>query len=837
MSSDQTWQNVLKCDLTDFKAVEKNFDDDDDTTTTDPIKPIVPNTRLRSRDVINVLRQFIESANYADFTVRMRILKSFEQYLYMLKGEENNNRRANTLITILHNVHLYFVQFGGELDTKLKAMRLTVEKKLKEFVKMESYSKYLSYFSQDASIAQVHRKLHKFLKEFEQQIGEKISAVFILRDTQISDTTNCATPEPARNGNTKSPQPAATPQHIVDVQHFICGPTTPQYYAALHAMNIITPDSTSLQLLPKSEKLYSTARTICKHAILHSQYPGLVYNLQTLLDDHLESVQHLRGLEVDRSQEKPRQKVQAKQILQQKRKALTDFYKVLARLGLSYRAGLMEIGLVAGGAELTDLKIAPFCVRTMIAANVGNATVRPALLALSDKLDWYFARSMYKLKLLQTVLLQPHADIGIQHLERIKGFAVDMFLLVQAQRKSLSAFVLNLADLRKHVRNVADLQASFEAAATKTTTFAHLSRKYAQMQSDLGDVCDVIGQYQILYKCAPSCQTADSSANTVLTSCCGDAADRTTEKHSAIRRLCEDITIKAQTLLGQLGQQDDHMFYTTAICCSNDAQFVAIRADINALAELFLLDASTEKESHIHGKALLALQSQMDASDAALAEQALSAEIHTPDEFANTDVEIENILHSMLLSMQSIYKKHSDHKLETGITIETTTTTAASQTTSASTDSAHQDHDDDDPIELNHLKIRVTQQMHSDLDILHVQKIASKLHNILLTIRHSTDGRMRETAAQKIAAVLPILEQYQQLCLFYLVQQLGAQQVSGRMLVIVLTVFVELGAKGFCVPPDLMGDEDGDAGENKEEKGSEGFGLEDGTGEKDVSDK
>lgn len=823
MSTDQQWHNVFKCNLADFEAVEKSFNDNDDTTAA-PEPLAGAQARLRSRDVIGVLRQFIESANYADFAVRMRILKSFEQYLYLLRGAENHNRRANTLITILHNVHLYFGQFSAEIETKLKAMRSAVEKKLKEFVKMESYSKYLSYFSQDANIAQVHRKLHRFLKEFEQQIGEKISAVFVLRDTVNSDIAN-----ERPDGNGRKP---AAPQHIVDVQHFICARPSAELYAAIRAMNVAHDSHMQQLLLPKAEKLFGTARTIVKHAILHSQYPSLVCNLQHLLDDHVETVQHLRALEVDRSQEKARQKVQAKQILQQKRKALTDFYKTLARLGFSYRAGLMEAGLVGAGIELVDVKIAPFCVRTMIAADVPDATVRRALGSLSAKLDAHFARSVYKLKLLQTVLLQPHADIGMQHLERVKGFAVDMFLLVQAQRKSVSAFVLQLAELCGHVRNVVDLVASLRKPppppTTTTATFAQFSRKYAQMQSDLGDVSVVIGQYKVLYKCAPSGQMAAS--NTVLTSGCGGAAaERTADRNAAIQRICEECAGKAQSLLRQLGEQAGKMFYDADTCRSNDSQFDAIRADLNALAERFILDDDDDTQSHIHGRALLALRSQLDASDASMAEPA-TGEDADADEFANTDVEMENMIHSMLLSMQSIYKKHSDHKLETGIA-------AIDSTTGTSVEAAAQADDDDDPIELNHVKVRITQHLHADLELLHVQKVATKLANVLLTIRHCTNRMRRNDAAEKIAAVLPILQQYEQLCLYYLVQQLGAQQVCGRMLVIVLSVFVELGAKGFCVPPDLMSDEDGDAGENKEENGSEGFGLEDGTGEKDVSDK
>ncbi|GBP12650.1 hypothetical protein EVAR_73709_1, partial [Eumeta japonica] len=55
------------------------------------------------------------------------------------------------------------------------------------------------------------------------------------------------------------------------------------------------------------------------------------------------------------------------------------------------------------------------------------------------------------------------------------------------------------------------------------------------------------------------------------------------------------------------------------------------------------------------------------------------------------------------------------------------------------------------------------------------------------------------------------------------------------MLSVILTVFIEIGTKGFCVPQDLMQDEEGDT--KKDQKEGEGSGLEDGTGENDASDK
>lgn len=436
MQSD-TAKNVLTCDITDFNSVEKCFETADQTE-----QLHIKKDKLKSKEVISVLKQFIESSNFAEFNTRMSILKSFEQYLHYIDMGQSNKRK-NTLIWILHSLHMYFDQFRGEIDERVKSIRTSIEKKLKEFVKMESYSKYLSYFSQEANIATVHRKLHKFLKEFEVLLAQKVNVVFVLKDNQMVDIN--LDNEKGKNLRFE----AKVKYYMVDVKNFLSSPRLIERFSIKPSLDLSTYD-----LLPKVDKLFATSRNIVKHAILHSHFPSLIYNMDTLLGDHIEACDYLRKLEVDRTQEKPKQKMQAKHILQQKRKALSDFYKVLASMGLSYRTGLMESGLTS---ELTDLKIAPFCIQTML-SDQKRKRVDQNIVYLNDNLDLYYVKCMYKLKLLQTVLLTPNAELGLQHLERIKGFAIDLFLMVQSQRKMVSSLVHNLTDLKDQLQDITDIQ-------------------------------------------------------------------------------------------------------------------------------------------------------------------------------------------------------------------------------------------------------------------------------------------------------------------------------------------------------------------------------------------
>lgn len=66
-----------------------------------------------------------------------------------------------------------------------------------------------------------------------------------------------------------------------------------------------------------------------------------INELNNFINDIMKSAQELRDLKVDSNLSKIKQKSQAKYILLQKRKALSELFKALQNIGLSYKAGLI----------------------------------------------------------------------------------------------------------------------------------------------------------------------------------------------------------------------------------------------------------------------------------------------------------------------------------------------------------------------------------------------------------------------------------------------------------------------------------------------------------------
>jgi midasin len=105
------------------------------------------------------------------------------------------------------------------------------------------------------------------------------------------------------------------------------------------------------------------ARKLCKEVILSTPYAKSVQTIEGLITEVIETSSHLKNLEVSADLPKSKQKSQAKNFLQQKRKALADLFRTLQQIGLSYRTGLMywntgEVGTCEFTLPPVDLRAA-----------------------------------------------------------------------------------------------------------------------------------------------------------------------------------------------------------------------------------------------------------------------------------------------------------------------------------------------------------------------------------------------------------------------------------------------------------------------------------------------
>lgn len=87
---------------------------------------------------------------------------------------------TDELLSILWNMHNYYTQFSSAVASYIKEKRAPIEKKLKDFVKICTWDRDLSYWSVKDTVDKAHKALHKHTKEFEVHLYMDLIHILVL---------------------------------------------------------------------------------------------------------------------------------------------------------------------------------------------------------------------------------------------------------------------------------------------------------------------------------------------------------------------------------------------------------------------------------------------------------------------------------------------------------------------------------------------------------------------------------------------------------------------------------------------------------------------------------
>ncbi|CAB0039345.1 unnamed protein product [Trichogramma brassicae] len=132
------------------------------------------------------------------------------------------------------------------------------------------------------------------------------------------------------------------------------------------------------------------------------------------------------------------------------------------------------------------------------------------------------------------------------------------------------------------------------------------------------------------------------------------------------------------------------------------------------------------------------------------------------------------------------------------------------------------------------LRDKLIKSIEIDIKALKLKDIHQSLNSLLKTT-FNVDQRSILSYTRLLQKCLPLLRQYLLLAQFYINEQTSSLRLTCKILHLQLNVFLDLANNGFCIPDDLdlTSSDDGE-----QEKGNEnGMKLDDGEGQRDVSDQ
>ncbi|KAF2880198.1 hypothetical protein ILUMI_25999 [Ignelater luminosus] len=744
-------------------------------------------------ELISTLQKFITQSNLAEFVNRLNLLMTFHCHATYLP----HSNKTDVFINVLWNVHEYFKQFSSNVENKIKELRAPIEKKLKEYVKIVKW-KDISYWAVKETLDKTHKTLHKFIREFQDILKQPVTLCLTSVNPQEKQIENV--------GIWDRPQ-----RHTPKTYHYTMDPST--YMARLSLSKKIQDNNEAYtvkqeSILIKSERYFYKSRMLCKETILGTKYPTLIQRLDGFVSEVIEASIRLQNLEVDKSQPKDKQRSQAKGILQQKRKALSDLFKELTRAGLSFRTGIIQSKLKDDGKQYL---LKPIDLRAGF-HHINYSRNDEKLLTIWDGCEMYYTKALSRLDNLDASLQSPAKDLGIQNVERCNGFSKHLMSLAYGQKSKLIESSRTLYYLRYY--------SNYLTALNEEANYIPIS-VYEDIKQFLKNTIVAMEQYKVIFYTCPNEVNFGSElcAVPVLESDNNDSF--LNYKHDSLWKDCYVSILSIISVIKKLLLNLEKSQY--GLPCANFSLMKPTQIPFSNVDSLINeLNTISHKLTTITTifKNIPAIRSAVWLNNEANRIKDVLTEYSskTNTNLSSQNLEIfekntEKFLQKMLVIMQNIYKKYKQDE----------NTPNENKETAA-------ENDEETDLKSDHLKTLIINDLFEDLKILNMNDILESLHDLVVEFYKSDDISKSKMI---LSQILPVLEQIILLYEYFITQQTSAYRVTCKMSSVFTNIFIDLVTKGFCVPPEF---EELDS-EGQSQQSGGGFGLGDGEGEKDVSDR
>ncbi|XP_071517971.1 midasin isoform X1 [Panulirus ornatus] len=476
---------------------------------------------------------------------------------------------------------------------------------------------------------------------------------------------------------------------------------------------------------------------------------------------------------------------QLQNVVQRRRDFLTRVFKSLASMGVTYTRGnsLWHHDDIDDCMTLPpiDLGIAhPGIISLKLATEAWAGCVK------------YFNRCISRHTLLLTSLQQSCGDLGPELIKRLRGVSCHLFLLTRNQRRSLTV----------------------------------ISNYYQQLRLILSDLKNVESLPVPVTKMLRGCQHLHALATSLsLTIAETSALFETSSDTPPMMLLQDDVSLQqiqindAKSLLDEVGITVGCVTQKLAMCIRHfeDGQHLVTPEYFRFFSEIVSQLSTNAKKLEEVLKLLtvtdgrkLPLTSQLtcwlEDWHAAQPEFSSVMDIQLLEKDWNSDdlSHLEYCLTQSLLAIENIYKRHC----------------SADGTV---------DYSNEEEFVKNLLSHGIIQDLESDKNDLRLREVVNGLQKLIKKAENQS------SLMEEIKVSLPLLEQYKAVCESVLLLMVCSHKSITKFTSIIIAIFQQLALKGLSCPQELE-EEGGKEGATKFED-SDGTGLGEGDGQKDVSDR
>uniref|UniRef100_A0A1A7W7P3 Midasin homolog n=1 Tax=Iconisemion striatum TaxID=60296 RepID=A0A1A7W7P3_9TELE len=792
--------------------------------------------RLSLSSVCSTLQAFMEGSSVGEFDTRLRMLLSFHCHLLLNPSQPGQE----SLSSVLWNLHKYYNQFSSSIQARITQLREPIEKELKDFVKISKWND-VSFWSIKQSVEKTHRTLFKFMKKFDEALNCPSLPSLVEQGSSVDVDVNS--------------EDSSVQRIHRALKNILSGRE--------QAVQMESPEGV-VQASSLQARLPSLARKMKKisvQVLKKDPVPELTEDLDYFTGKVVSSLRNLQSLSVDRTADKDKQKMEVKHIQQQKKRALSDLFKMLSDTGLSYRKGLMWSRTTDPESPLQvqplDLSAA-FCV--VKNQNQDESSLFTEVRTAWDGCQKYFYRSWARRTALQMALQHSAKEVGVGTIERCRGFTSHLFKLLLRQRRCLAQLTDQWVSLRSLTDDIQQIKVQLQTQnedAGCTIPPQDSVLDWVRTGQGLAAQCTILLQQLVwLLLCCPANpqQRAEVGPSTLrhpspLTPLCqppgcllrrGDAAwCQLHQRVAAMMKHTQGLQEELSSVVQQASGGGLLTWSSFSVCSSAMEQLADVAGQMCSIEQLFTMAPSVGGTNYQPAvtQSLRYVRGQVEAAVTeftAWKTQLLFLGQPPSDQespfCSHFSAELETNITKVLCAVQTLVKRR-----------ETEQPTEQHEDPKLIQEGEEGEESVMDLLKPGHLTQFLEEDLEADVRSLSVGDVTAGLGGLLSLLRSYRDTsqpqQLQEVnqACRMLVRLHPLLGVYSDLVLYFLTVSLGVHRSTGKLLSVLASIFTELAQKGFCLPQELMEGGDGDGATEFHDYQSGGIG--EGEGAKDVSDK
>lgn len=377
------------------------------TTINDLVKE---SNKEKVKEFIQNIKKFLEHSTLGQFCFRLKLIKVFIYYL------RYSNVKFIYIENALENIYHFYQHFLPLIVKTIEEEKCSVQKEIKEFVTISKWNPN-NFWSLKDSLTKSKKQLFGYIKKYEQSLAKSSNQYFQFEKCLSKDHWKIST--------------EISKHFIMDFEKL--------KISLKNTGNLFQFELSKADLFAKRSQTITSKikNSICFHV-------DNINRLEELNNELIDGINKYSNLNVKENAGAEARKKSIAQIQNQKRRALSDLFKQLFRMGLSFRKGNVHFNEI-------DLDKTIYTIKTL---NETNLEQFPGSDVKSCNTYYYKCLSGYSKFIFS--LEKPNSQLTIDMIDRIRGYVVHLIDLVINQRKAISENLENYNELNKKLFHIND---------------------------------------------------------------------------------------------------------------------------------------------------------------------------------------------------------------------------------------------------------------------------------------------------------------------------------------------------------------------------------------------